>query len=79
MNENDLQLLKSSADKLVRMHCSDGEVLVAKVLFVWDEYSDVSYDVVSTNRADKYEKCGPEAAHTISFQDIVSVEPWQEP
>lgn len=79
MDENDLRLLKSSVDKLVRIRCSDGEVLVAKVLFVWDEYSDVSYDLVSTNREDKYEKCGPEAAHTISFQDIVCVEPLQEP
>jgi hypothetical protein len=74
MNENDLRLLKSSVDKLVKVHCFDGEILVAKILVVWDEYEDVSFDVVSTNRADKYEKYGPEAAHTLKFQDIASVE-----
>jgi hypothetical protein len=79
MDENDLRLLKSSVDKVVRIRCSDGELLVAKILFVWDEYEDVSYDVISTNRASKYEKYPPGAAHSISFQDIESVEPWQEP
>ena len=74
MNENDLRLLKSSVDKLVKIHCFDGEVLVAKVLFVWDEYGDVSYDIVSSTRTDRYEKYGLKGAYTISFQDIASVE-----
>ena len=74
MKENDLQLLKSNVDKLVKVHCFDGEILVAKILVVWDEYEDISFDVVSTNRADKYEKYGPEAAHTLRFRDIAAVE-----
>lgn len=74
MNNNDIQLLKSSVDKMVKIHCSDGEVLVAKVLFVWDEYEDVSFDLVSTNRKDKYEKYSSDAAYTINFNDIESIE-----
>ena len=74
MNDNELQLLKSSVDKVVKIHCSDGEVLIAKVIFVWDEYEDVSVDVVSTDRPEKYEKYGPDAAHTLNFKDILSVE-----
>ena len=47
---------------------------MAKVIFVWDEYKDVWFDVVSTNRPDKYEKYGPDTAHTLNFKDILSVE-----
>jgi small nuclear ribonucleoprotein (snRNP)-like protein len=75
MNQNDLQLLKASVDKLVRIHCRDGEVLVARVHFVSDEYKDLIYDVVSTNQKARYEKHGQQAAYTVGFQDIESVEP----
>ncbi|MGB6835933.1 MAG: hypothetical protein WCA94_11435 [Candidatus Acidiferrum sp.] len=75
MNENDLQLLKASVDKLVKIRCCDGEVLVARVHFVSDEYEDLIYDVVSTNQTARYEKHGQQAAYTVGFQDIESVEP----
>jgi hypothetical protein len=74
MNDDDIQLLKSSVDKSIKLCCIDGEVLVAKIIYVWDEYGDVSFDVISTNRPEKYEKYPSEAAHTINLQDIASVE-----
>jgi hypothetical protein len=74
MNDDDIQLLKSSVDKLIRIHCMDGEILVAKIIYVWEEYGDVSFDVISTSRAEKYEGYPPDAAHTINLKDIASVE-----
>jgi hypothetical protein len=74
MNDADIQLLKSSVDKSLKLCCVDGEVLVAKIIYVWDEYGDVSFDVISTNRPEKYEKYPAEAAYTINLQDIASVE-----
>jgi hypothetical protein len=74
MNEDQIQLLKSRVDKLVRIRCLDGEVLEAKIIYVWDEYGDVSFDVISTNREEKYKGYPPDAAHTINLEDIESVE-----
>jgi small nuclear ribonucleoprotein (snRNP)-like protein len=74
MSEQDLQLLKSSIDKLVRITCYDGEVIVAKVHFVFDEYQDVVIDLVSTNRESKYEKHDEQPAFAVDFRAIESVE-----
>ena len=79
MNESDLRLLKASQDKLLRIYCRDGEILVARVSYVWDEYADVTYDVVSSNQEAKYKEHGRRAAYTVRFQDIESVEPVPEP
>jgi hypothetical protein len=73
MSDDDLQLLKSNIDKSVRLHCIDGEMLVATIIYVWDEYGDITFDVVSTNQPEKYEKY-PGSAYTKKLQDIASVE-----
>ena len=74
MNESDLNLLKSSIDRLVRITCYDGQVIVAKIHFVFDEYEDVVYDLVWTNHESKYEKYDEQPAYAIDFKDIKSVE-----
>ena len=74
MTEQGLQLLRSSIDKLVRITCYDGEVIVAKVHFVFDEYEDVVIDLVSTNRESKYEKHDEQPAFAIDIKSIESVE-----
>ena len=74
MNAADIQLLKSCVDKLAKIHCSNGEILTARIIFVWDEYGDVSFNIVSTNRPEKYENFPAGTAHTINLSDITSVE-----
>jgi hypothetical protein len=74
MNDDEIRLLKSSVDKMIRIRFQDGEVLIAKILFVWDEYGDFTFDIISTNREEKYKKNQLSAAYTINLKDIVSVE-----
>lgn len=74
MTENDLQLLKASIDKVVKITCSDGEILLAKVHAVSDEDEDVIYDLVSTTRESHYEKRDEQPVYLIAFQDIERVD-----
>ena len=74
MTKSDLQLLKSSIDRIVRITCSDGEILVAKVHAVSDEDEDVIYDLVSTTKESHYEKRDEQPAYSIGFRDIERVE-----
>lgn len=74
MNTSDLKLLKSRLDKAVRIFCLDGEVIVAKVLFVSENEGDLSYDLISTNRESQYEKLDRQPAYLIRFDDISAVE-----
>ena len=75
MTANDLQMLKASIDKVVKITCTDGEILIAKVQVVSDEDKDVIYDLVSTTRESHYEKHDLQPAYLIDFQDIERVEP----
>jgi small nuclear ribonucleoprotein (snRNP)-like protein len=72
---NDLQMLKASIDKVVKITCTDGEILIAKVQAVSDEDKDVIYDLVSTTRESHYEKRDEQPAYLIGFRDIERVEP----
>ena len=75
MTETDLQLLKSSVDKVVKIVCSNSEQTLARVLVVSDEDQDVIYDLVSTTRESQYEKDDEQPAYLIKFDDIDLVEP----
>jgi hypothetical protein len=75
VTEDDLQFLKANIDKVVKITCSDGEVLIAKVHFVSDEDQDVIYDLLSTTKESNYEKRDEQPAYLIRFQDIEHVEP----
>jgi hypothetical protein len=74
MNASDLELLKSRLDKPVKILCRDGEVLIAKVLFVSESEGDLSYHLISTNRESQYEKLDRQPAYLIPFEEIHSVE-----
>jgi len=75
VTESDLQLLKASIDRVVKITCSDGEILVAKIHAISDE--DVIYDLVSTTKESHYEKRDEQPAYLIGFRDIEKVEPFQ--
>ena len=78
MTDVELKLLKSSVDKIVRIVCSNGETMLARVHIVSDEDEDVIYDLVSTTRESQYEKHDEQPAYLIKFSDIEHVKPWRE-
>ncbi len=54
MTNDDIKFLKTKADRdPVKLYLTDGEELVAKMLFVSDTEQDVIFDIISTNRQDK--------------------------
>ena len=77
MDEEHLQLLKSSIDRCVVLRCVDGEVIVARILFVSDE-EDIVYDLVSSNRLETYEQTGKTAAYLVPIIEVAAVHPWPE-
>ena len=76
MTESEIQCLKDSVDKLVDIETTDGERLIAKVVFVahseeYDEH-DVQYELVSTSMPEAYARMGD---YVLDFEEIVSVKP----
>lgn len=74
MNPEDIETLKQSDNRLVRLTTRDGEVMIARVRFVSDSNQDLIYDLVSTNKESQYEKHDEQPAYRIDFKDIESVE-----
>ena len=63
---------------VVRLTSTEGEVMIARVLSVSDEYQDVLLDVLSTNQPERYERLGKklnEAGWVIPFEYILEVQP----
>ncbi len=77
MTEQDLQILKASIDKVVRIICYDGEIILAKIHAISDEDQDVIYDLSSTTRLSQYEKHDEQPAYLIKFENIKCVEPFR--
>ena len=78
MTGADLELLKASVHKVVRIICYDGEILTAKVDFVFEDEEDLIYDLVSTTKESHYEKHDKQPAYLIKFKDIDRVEPLKQ-
>ena len=76
MTEQDLELLRASVGKVIRIVCHDGEHMLARVHAVSDEDKDVIYDVVSTTKESRYEKHDEQPAYLMKFEDIEHVEPY---
>jgi len=64
-----IERLRQNEGKVVKITCSDGELLEAKILHVDDEYRDAVYDLVSSTMPEKY-KDGA-TAYVIEWDDIV--------
>jgi hypothetical protein len=73
VNQEQIERLRKYEDKILKIICTDGEVLEAKLLFVDREYEDAIYDLVSSTTPEKYPK-GTAAAYVIRWDDIVSFE-----
>jgi hypothetical protein len=76
MTPSELEILKVSVDKVVRIVATDGQVLLAKVLLVDEEAEDIVYDLVWTDRPDKYEKLDIQPAYSLPFHAIAILEPY---
>lgn len=62
--------------KRVRIASTEGEIIIAKVLSVGEEYEDLVVDVLSTNQPERYERLGrkhTEAGWVIPFQFIADI------
>ena len=70
MTPEDVERLRRHEGKIVRIDCTDGEILEAKIVHVDDEYQDVMYDLVSSTKPEKY-KAGKAAAYVIDWADIL--------
>jgi hypothetical protein len=76
MKERDLQILKASIDKVVRIACCNGETMLAKIHLVSDEDQDIVFDLVSTTRPTPDEKHdGHQPAYLMQFEEVQHVEP----
>ena len=79
MTESEIQFLKENIDNSVEIETSDGERLIAKVLFVTcdeehDEH-DLTYQVVSANMLGSYVNSENAGGYVLDFDNIVSVKP----
>lgn len=74
MKEEDIELLKASIDKVVRIVCRDGERLLAKVHAVSEEDEDIIYDLISTTKESHYEKHDEQPAYLLTFESVERVE-----
>ena len=53
----------------VQFHCRDGEIIVGKLHSVSEEEMDVIYDLISSNRQDRYQSIA-NCAFRLTFEEI---------
>ena len=70
MTPEQVERLRQNESKVVKITCSDGELLEARIIHVDDEYSDAIYDLVSSTTPEKY-KQGASASYVTRRDDIV--------
>lgn len=74
MTDRDIEVLLRSIDKTVRIGCTDGEVILAKIDTVSVEDGEIVFDLLSTTDEKKYEKYDRQPAYLMHFDEITSVE-----
>lgn len=70
-----LEKLKRSVDRRVRLAFLDGEILTADLSLVLEDEDAIIFDLVATNRPDKYEKSDKPPCIFAKIPDIVRCEP----
>ena len=77
MKPEDMLTLSGAVDKRVRILTTEGERLIAKVVWVDTEHNDVIYDLVSTTTPKLYERFGnlsEQGSYVIPFSHISKIE-----
>ncbi len=67
MTDQDTELLLRSIDKTVRIECTDGEVILAKIDTVSIEDGEIVFELLSTTDEKKYEKYDKQPAYLMHF------------
>lgn len=79
MTESEIKCLKDNVDKLVEIETIDGELLVVKVVSVFDgperDEHEVLYEVVSTNMLETYKNIENASGYALDFSNILSAKP----
>ena len=70
MTQELIERLRQNEGKVIKIKCSDGELLQAKIIHVDDEHHDVIYDLVASTTPEKY-KQGTASSYVIHWDDIV--------
>jgi hypothetical protein len=73
MTKDDVPILKESAGKQLEIRCTDGEVLEIKVISVSESEGDVVYDLISTNRPERYTGHASKTSYLTAFSEIDTV------
>ena len=73
MTPEAIALLQESIGKVVRLSCSDGEVIVARVDLVDPMDEEIVYEMLSTTDESKYEKFDRQPAYLLRFGDVSAV------
>jgi hypothetical protein len=76
MTESDVAVLRQNIDKVVRLYCTDGEVISAKIDLVAEDDGEIVYQMLATNQESKpaYVKAGKGAVYLLRFDDVERVE-----
>jgi hypothetical protein len=74
MTPDVVALLQQSVDKVVRLRCTDGEVIVAKIVLVDPLDEEIVYEMRSTTDESKYEKFDRQPAYLLHFNEISTVD-----
>lgn len=80
MTEAEIQCLKDNIDKTVKIETTDGERLIAKVLFIThdEEYGEHEflYEVVSSNMLRSYADLKNAGGYVLNFDKVLSLKPY---
>ncbi len=71
-NNPHYSLLKNNEGKVFRLEFSDGEVAVAKVLHVDDEYEDFIYDLISSSMTREHCQDKEHKSYVGKFNELIS-------
>jgi hypothetical protein len=79
VTEPEIQYLKTNVNKTVEIETDEGELLVAKVLFVthdddFDEH-ELLYQVLASSTPEFYERFKNTPSLALDFKNILSVKP----
>jgi hypothetical protein len=72
MTMEEREILRSYADKHLRIITTDDEEMVVKLILMQDQYEDFICDIISTNRVAKYRMPLQSSAYVIPYNVVAS-------
>jgi hypothetical protein len=73
MTDEQLTQLRASDGKILKITCSDGEILQAKIVYVNEDHRDVICNLLSTNKPEKYKKEG-RVCLSVEWDDVTDLQ-----